>query len=147
MFKQKNIEQNFFIKFVGLLSRKGSKSKAKKIVAYTFAKLQHTLKKPLSLLLIRVWRKLDVFVEARKIRVRRNYHCVPFMVTLQRRILLALKWILNSALLNKTKSTLALKLYHEILLVENNGESAAFGFKASNNSSAQSNRANMHYRW
>ena len=39
MFKQKNIEQNFFIKFVGLLSRKGSKSKAKKIVAYTFAKL------------------------------------------------------------------------------------------------------------
>lgn len=147
MIKQKKIEQNFFNKFVGLLARQGGKSKAKKIVIKTFAKLHNTLKTPLSLLLIRVWKKLDVFVEARKVRIRRNYHWVPFIVSMHRRILLALKWILMSALLSKKKLPLSLKLYNEILLIEKGGESEALSLKNKNNLSAQSNRSNMHYRW
>lgn len=147
MIKQIQIEQNFFNKFVGLLSRKGCKSKAKKIVIKTFAKLHNTLKTPLSLLLIRVWKRLDVFVEARKVRIRRNFHWVPFMVSVHRRILLALKWILMSALVNKKKLPLSLKLYNEILLIENGGESEALNLRNQNNVSAQANRSNMHYRW
>lgn len=147
MLKQRKIEQNFFNKFVRLLARKGCKSKAKKIVIKTFSKLHTTLKTPLSLLLIRVWKRLDVFVEARKVRIRRNYHLVPFIVSMQRRILLALKWILMSALVNKKKLPLSLKLYNEILLIENGGESEALNLRNKNNLAAQANRSNMHYRW
>ena len=142
-----NIEQNFFNKFVSLLSRKGSITKAKLVVTLTFKKLKKRFKQPLSLLLIRAWKKLDVFVESRKVRVRRNFHWVPFTVSVKRRILLALKWILTSALQSKKKIPLSSKLYHEILLVEKGLDSDAFKLKALNNASAQSNRANMHYRW
>jgi len=144
---KKNIEQNFFIKFVNLLSRTGSKTKAKRIVTTTFTKLKKRFSCPLQLLLIRAWKRLDVFVEARKVRIRRNFFVVPFTVTVQRRILLALKWIVNAALLNKKKLPLSIKLYNEIVIIQKGQKSEALKLKAVNNASAQSNRSNMHYRW
>ncbi len=147
MQKYNNIEKNFFNKFVSVLSKKGSQSKAKSIVVCVFSELQLTLKTPLSLLLVKAWKRLDVYVECRKVRIRRKYFNIPFIVTAQRRILLALKWIVSTALLNTKNISLAKKLYNEFLILNTEKESEVLKLKTLNNEAAQANRANMHYRW
>jgi|JI91814CRNA_FD_contig_91_239819_length_1218_multi_7_in_0_out_0_2 small subunit ribosomal protein S7 len=143
----KNIEQSFFNRLVGVLAKKGSTFKAKKVVVKVFTQLKNELNKPLNLLLIQAWRRLDVFVECRKVRVRRKFINVPFLVSNRRRVSLALKWIVNTALSNKKKISFTKKLYHEFLVLNTKEESEAFKLKNLNNETAKANRANMHYRW
>ncbi len=140
-------ETYLYKKFLGLLLKNGCKSKAKKILDKAFLILLKITKKSFSYLLALIFIKLNVFVEAREIKIRQNKYFVPFPLTLKRRYYLIIKWILKAILLNKQKQSMVKKIVSEFLLIYRNLSSKTFEYKKINNTNAYLNRSNMHYRW
>jgi ribosomal protein S7 len=85
-------KKNLYYKFLGVLTKKGNKNAAKKILDNTFLKLSLTTNKMLQKLFLQVFIKLNSFVEVKSVRVRRASHMVPFSINLKRRSYLILKF-------------------------------------------------------
>jgi len=99
-------------------------------------------------LLINIFLNLNIFVEAKKVRIRRKSFIVPFTIQLKRRLYLIIKWFIQSIKLNKKKESLFLKIQNEILLIVNkNVNSKSLQIKKLNNTQLLSNRSNINYRW
>jgi len=143
--KKKKI--NLYQKFVGFLTKKGKKTKAKKILDSTFLKISKRVKKPLHKVMLRLFRNLNVFLEYKVIKKRKNKHIVPFSINLHRRAYLVLKWLIKAVHENKKKIPFSKKLINEILLIIGNKTSKATKLKATNNSQVLLNRSNIHFRW
>ncbi len=141
-------KKNLYYKFLGVLTKKGNKNAAKKILDNTFLKLSLTTNKMLQKLFLQVFIKLNSFVEVKSVRVRRASHMVPFSINLKRRSYLILKWILSSIKeeKNQQKST-SEKLYLELNDIIHNTASKALKKKKQNTLNAVKNRSNLHFRW
>jgi ribosomal protein S7 len=141
-------KKNLYYKFLGVLTKKGNKNAAKRILDATFLNLSLSTNKTLQKLFLQIFIKLNSFVEVKNVRVRRASHMVPFSINLKRRSYLILKWI-SSAIKedkNQQKST-SEKLYFELNDVIHNTASKALKKKRQNTLSAVKNRSNLHFRW
>lgn len=132
---------------LGFLIKKGNKNKAKKIMDEIFLTLSKKIRKPLCLILFKIFAKLNVFVESKIIRNKRSKYTVPFSITLRRRSYLIIKWLMQAAEENKKKIPISEKISLEILSLLENSSSRALKFKLLNNKQALLNRSNIHYRW
>lgn len=128
--------------------KKGLKDLLKLTIDKSFVNLNKNSKFLLKNLLIHLFSNLNIFVEAKKVRVRRKSFTVPFSIRFKRRLYLIIKWLIQAIKLNKKKESLFLKIQSEILLiVTKNMNSKSLQIKKSNNTLLLSNRSNINYRW
>jgi small subunit ribosomal protein S7 len=132
-------------KFVNRLMIGGKKSIAEKIFLQSLVLIQSgSNKNPIQVLMLAILNVKPV-VEIRSIRMRGANYQVPIPLQENRRISLAIKWIIESA--NKKKGNpMKIKLKDEIILAsKKQGESVKK--KISIHRLANANRAFVHYRW
>jgi len=143
------VKKNFFYaKFLGLLMKKGKKSKIKKFLDKILIKVARKTKIPVNFVLCSLFLKLNTFVELRKICSRRSFHLVPFNISFSRRSFLVLKWLIISIKEEKKRMSLVNKFVVEIhKVLKNSSQSKALKLKSLNNSQAFANKANIHFRW
>ena len=142
--------KSLYNKFLGVLIKKGNKKKAKKILNSSLSKVLKRIKIKkfrLNKILLVIFSKLNCFVEIRKIQRRKSTHLIPFPVKVERRIYLAIKWILFSINKNRLKIPLADKLAVEILKIMLGKNCQSIKEKESNLAQALKNKSNVHFRW
>jgi ribosomal protein S7 len=146
--KDKVFKNLFYVKFLGVLMKKGKKTKAKKILDTVLLKVSKKTKIPTNLVLYRVFYRLTTFVEVRRIHSRRSSFYVPFNVSFSRRVFLALKWIMLAVKMDKRKVNSVNKISVELFrVIKNLSTSESLRLKSLNNSQAFANKANIHFRW
>jgi small subunit ribosomal protein S7 len=148
--KQKNIignSKNLYSKFLGFLIKKGKKNVAKKTLDQAFNEVSIKTGFSLHFLLLKVFSKLNTFVEVRKIRIRRRSYIVPFSINTKRRSYLAIKWLVSAIAQDNRKVSMTEKLSNEIYKIVTDSPCKSLKTKEFNNSQAISNRSNIHYRW
>lgn len=141
------LKKNLYLNLLGFFIKKGKKLKSKKILDNVFLLLSKKTGFSFSYILFSIFLKLNIFVEAKKVRIKRRSYIVPFSISLKRRSYLITKWLMQSILQNKSKISTDKKLYQEILELLTEKTSKSLKMKALNNSQALDNRSNIHYRW
>ena len=146
---KKKIERNtsLYNKFWGFLVRKGNKVQAKIILDYAFFKVYRKTRYSREQALVKLFTKLNSFVEVKKVRVRRKFVLVPFPIRLRRRYYLVVKWIMQSVKNGNKKISLSERLTKEIINVLTKTKSKSKSLRQSNFSKALANKSNTHYRW
>lgn len=142
------VKKTLYTKLLGFLIKKGKKKKAKTILDRAFLTISSKTGLSIGYILLKVFLNLNTFVEARTIRVKRSSYIVPFSLSLKRRSYLIIKWLITASLLNKKRIPFVNKIQQEVLLIlKKHLSSQALKLKKINNSKANSNRANIHFRW
>jgi len=142
------VKKTLYTKLLGFLTKKGNKKKAKSILDKTFFTISSKTGLSISYILLKVFLNLNTFVEARSIRIKRSSYIVPFALPLKRRSYLIIKWLIMASLLNKKKVTFSTKIQQEVVLIlKKHVSSQALKLRKLNNNKANSNRANIHFRW
>lgn len=146
---KKKIEKgtSLYNKFWGFLVRKGNKVQAKIILDYAFFKVSKKTRYSREQSLVKLFIKLNSFVEVKKVRVRRKLILVPFPIRLRRRCYLVVKWIMQSVKNGDKKISLSERLTKEIINVLTKTKSKSKNLRQSNFSKALANKSNTHYRW
>jgi len=96
---------------------------------------------------LKIFLKLNTFVEIKKIRIRKSSYIVPFSINFKRRVYLITKWLLSSSKENNSSISFAEKLSLEIISIVKNSSSNSLKKKNTNISLAFANRSNIHFRW
>jgi ribosomal protein S7 len=144
----KKNNQGIFNKFIGIITKKGKKIKAKKIFLNALLKVRNELKLSSNLILLKIFTFLKTSVESKKIRVRRTFHLVPFPINKNRKTFLVAQWILFS-LKNKKNNTkmFSERLSYEIIKLLKGLKSNAKKNKKYNIIKSLQNKSNLHFRW
>jgi len=142
------VKKTLYTKLLGFLIKNGKKKKAKSILDKAFLSISTKTGLSISYILLKVFLNLNTFVEARTIKVKRSSYIVPFSLSLKRRSYLIIKWLIMASLLNKKRVTFVIKIQQEVVLIlKKHFSSQALKLKKLNNIRANSNRANIHFRW
>lgn len=144
--KKKN-NNMLYDKLVGMLTKKGDKEKAKTLLNKALLETSKECKYTPNLILEKIINKLKTSVEAKKIRIRRSLHFVPFPLKKERKLFIISKWLLLGAKHQNTKTTFAKKLNLEFTQLIKNKKSFSYKFKKQNISKALQNKSNNHFRW
>lgn len=139
--------KNLYDKFLGFLVKKGNKISAKLLLNEAFFKVSKKTGLSLSRILLKLFLKLNSFVEVKRIRVRRSSHLVPFSIRLKRRYYLTIKWLLQAVKEDTRKVSMSEKLFLEIANTIKKVPSRSVKLRNLNISQALANRSNIHYRW
>jgi small subunit ribosomal protein S7 len=138
---------HLYNKFVGFITKNGKKPKAKVILDLALFNVIQKLKIPLNKLLLKIFLKLNSYIEIKTIRIRKKIHFVPFPTNYKRRLYLVIKWIISATFEDKRKLNFSKKLSSEIYNLIKNKSSKSLKFKQNNFSKALVNRSNLHFRW
>ena len=141
------LRKNLYSKLLGFFIKKGKKVKSKKILDNAVFLVYKKTGFSFCYILYTLFLKLNIFVEAKKVRIKRRSVVVPFSISLKRRSYLVTKWLMQSVLQNEGRILTEIKLFEEILKVLTNSSSKSLKMKSLNNSQALANRSNIHYRW
>jgi len=132
-------------KLINYVMRRGKKNVARKLVYGAFDIIKEkTNKNPLDVFLKAV-NNVQPMIEVRSRRIGGATYQVPTEVRPERRIALALRWIINFARERKDKS-FANKLAAELIAAANN-EGAAIKKKEDTHRMAEANKAFAHFKW
>jgi small subunit ribosomal protein S7 len=145
-YKIKTKNDALFKKFVGLITKKGHKIRAKKIFLNVLLNVKKELKVPTNIVLLKMFIFLKTSVESKKIRVRRTFHLVPFPINKNRKTFLIAKWVLF-ALKTRNNKTVVEKLSLEIIKLLKNLKTGAKKNKRYNVIKSLQNKSNLHFRW
>jgi len=143
----KSKKVNLYSKFLGFLIKKGNKVVAKQILNSAFLIASKNTQLSLQLLLLKLFLKLNSFVEVKRVRIRRSSHVVPFAISFKRRLYLIIKWIMQAVHEDKRQISMEHKLAFEITNIIKNLPSKSLKIKEANILQALSNRSNAHFRW
>jgi small subunit ribosomal protein S7 len=132
-------------KLINYVMKRGKKNVARKLVYGAFDIIKEkTNKNPLEVFLKAV-NNVQPMIEVRSRRIGGATYQVPTEVRPERRIALALRWIINFARERKDKS-FANKLATELIAAANN-EGAAIKKKEDTHRMAEANKAFAHFKW
>lgn len=145
-----SFKKNFFKKIIGAFIKSGKKLQIKKQLNFAFQFLQQKTGYSFAYILNTLFIELNTFVEVRQIFIRKKMFFVPFFISVERRLFLAIKWFITS--LKKSTETVPFsqKFIQEFLLLlkfESGKEANSIDLKKNNDLLAIKNRANIHYRW
>ncbi len=134
-------------KFINYVMIDGKKSVAQRIVYNTLERLKKTSNNPLKTLHQAITNVAPNF-EVRPRRLGGASYLVPIEVSPQRKLFLALNWIIEAAKKrsNKEYHTFEEKLYQEILDAANN-QGEAVAKRLQTEKLAEANKAFAHLRW
>jgi small subunit ribosomal protein S7 len=139
--------KNLYNKFLGFLIKKGNKISARNILNNAFLVVSKKTGLSLHILLLKIFLKLNTFVEVKRVRVQRSSHLVPFSIRLKRRSYLIIKWLMQAIKEDNRKISMSEKLAFEISNTIKKSPSRSVKIRNLNISQALSNRSNIHYRW
>ena len=132
-------------KFINQVMRRGKKTIARKIVYKTFDIIKEKTKKdPLEIFNLAI-QNASPLLEVKPRRVGGATYQVPREVKGERRITLAMRWIINAAKSKKGRP-MREKLAEELISASNN-EGAAVRKKEDTHRMAEANRAFAHFAW
>lgn len=138
----------FYNSFIGYLTKKGNKRKAKKIVDSALLAVALEFNLPLRIVLTKILKNIGCSIELKSIRVRKNTNIVPVAINQKRKYYLTVKKIVNSLKQDIQKKSLTTKLISEftgILLLSSSNNSIKK--TQTELSDAISNKSNIHFRW
>jgi ribosomal protein S7 len=139
--------KNLYNNFLGFLIKKGNKIGAKNILTAAFLMVSKKTGYSLQALILKIFLKLNSFVEVKRVRVKRSSHLVPFSIRLKRRSYLIIKWLMQAVKEDTRKVSMSEKLFVEISNTIKKSPSRSVKLRNFNISQALSNRSNIHYRW
>lgn len=132
-------------KLINYVMKQGKKNVARKLVYGAFDLIREkTNKNPLDVFHKAV-NNVQPMIEVRSRRIGGATYQVPTEVRPERRIALALRWIINFARERKDKSFIN-KLASELIAASNN-EGAAIKKKEDTHRMAEANKAFAHFKW
>jgi len=134
-------------KLIGVLTKQGNKTAAVKIINSAFLKVSKNTTLSMNKILLKLFLKLNSFVEVKKVRVKRSFHLVPFQITLKRRSYLIIKWLLQVIKTDTRNISISDKLAFEIEQTLKSDNSKLLNLQTLNTTLALANRSNIHYRW
>lgn len=140
-------KKTLYNKLLGFLTKKGNKIGAVKLINSAFLKVSTTTKLSMNKILLKLFLKLNSFVEVKKVRVKRSFHLVPFQITLKRRSYLIIKWLIQAIKTDTRNISFSDKLAFEIENTLKTENSKSLNLKTLNTTLALANRSNIHYRW
>jgi small subunit ribosomal protein S7 len=132
-------------KFINQVMRKGKKTIAKKIVYGAFEILKEKTKKEPLEIFEKAINNTSPLLEVRPRRIGGATYQVPVEVKGERRITLAMRWIIEAAKSKKGRP-MKEKLAEELILAANN-TGAAVKKKEDTHKMAEANRAFAHFAW
>lgn len=148
---QRNIEPDFkynsvlVSKFINNVMTRGKKSTARKIVYGSFDILQEKTKQDPLEIFNQAMKNISPLLEIKSKRVGGANYQVPRPVSGDRRITLAIRWILEAAR-NKKGVPMAQKLAEELLAASKN-EGTAIKKKINTHKMAEANKAFARFAW
>ncbi len=132
-------------KFMNYLMLDGKKSAAEKIVYGAFDRIEDKVKRPPLELFREALDNVTPAIEVRSRRVGGATYQVPVEVRPDRKMALAMRWIINAAR-GRNETTMVDRLSGEILDASQN-RGAAVKKREDTHKMAEANRAFSHYRW
>ena len=148
-FKQKEIKPDpiynsiVVSKFINQLMKKGKKTIAKKIIYKTFENIKKETKKEPLEVFEKALENAAPLLEVKSTRVGGATYQVPKEVKGNRRLSLAMRWIINAAKAKKGKS-MEERLTHELIQAFNN-EGEVIKKRINTHKMAEANRAFAHF--
>jgi len=132
-------------KFINYVMRKGKKGRARKIVYDTFEILKEKTKKnPLDIFELAI-KNVSPSLEVRPKRIGGATYQVPMEVRPERKLALAMRWILGAAKSKKGRS-MKERLANELLEAAQ-GKGVAVKKKEDTHKMAEANKAFAHFAW
>jgi small subunit ribosomal protein S7 len=131
--------------FTNKLMRRGKKSIAERIIDKAFDVIEESEKRPPLEVFEQAVQNATPVVEVKPRRVGGATYQVPVDIRAERRLALALRWLLNSARARKGR-TMAERLAAELIDAAGN-QGATIKQKQDTHRMAEANRAFAHYRW
>ncbi len=132
-------------KFMNYLMLDGKKSAAEKIVYGAFDRIEDKLKRPPLELFKEAIDNVTPALEVRSRRVGGATYQVPVEVRPDRKLALAMRWIINASR-GRNETTMVDRLSNEIMdAAQNRG--ASVKKREDTHKMAEANRAFSHYRW
>jgi ribosomal protein S7 len=147
MLKNKNKNLNLYSKILGFITKKGKKVVARKLLSYSLFNVGLFFNKPIYYILLKFFKKINIFIETKIVKIKRSRYIVPFPINLNRRIYLIIKWLVFVISKNKERISFSKKFAKQIIAVYSNQKSEIINLKNLNISQAVLNRSNIHYRW
>ena len=132
-------------RFINRVMRGGKKSVAQKIVYEAFDKLEQETHRSGFEVFEQAMRNVTPTLEVKPRRVGGATYQVPVEVRSERRVSLAMRWIIGAAR-SQTGASMAERLYREVLEASR-GQGAAAKRREDLHRMAEANRAFVHYRW
>lgn len=132
-------------KFINYVMKNGDKTKARKIVYGSLENAEKKLGKPALEVLDQVIRNAGPEMELRSRRIGGANYQIPYPVNTERKITLALRWIIGAAHSKKGKA-MVVKLTQELIDAFNN-TGAAVKRKTDTHRMADANKAFAHFAW
>lgn len=132
-------------KFINYVMKNGDKTKARKIVYGSLENAEKKLGKPALEVLDQVIRNAGPEQELRSRRIGGANYQIPYPVNTERKITLALRWIIEAAH-SKKGQAMAIKLTQELIDAFNN-TGAAVKRKTDTHRMADANKAFAHFAW
>jgi len=140
-------KQNLYNNLLGFLIKKGNKIGAKTVIHEAFLKLSKQTGLSNQRLLFKLFKRLNTFVEIKKVRKKRSFHLVPFSITFKRRSYLVIKWLMEAVHQDSRRISTGEKLFDEIKTTLLARSSKSLKIRNQNISQALLNRSNIHFRW
>jgi small subunit ribosomal protein S7 len=131
--------------FVNKLMRNGKKSLAERIVYRALTEIEEKERRDPIEVFEQAVRNATPIVEVKPRRVGGATYQVPVDIRAERRLALALRWLLHSTHARRGRS-MAERLAAELIDAANN-QGATIKRKADTHRMAEANRAFVHYRW
>ncbi|MFN7088297.1 MAG: 30S ribosomal protein S7 [Candidatus Paceibacteria bacterium] len=132
-------------RFINQVMRKGKKTKAQKIVYGAFEKIKQDTKTDPLVVFEQAIKNVSPLLEVRSRRIGGANYQVPVEVRGERRITLAMRWILQAARSRQGKP-MHIKLAEELIAASKN-EGAAIKKKLDTHRMAEANKAFAHFAW
>ena len=132
-------------KFINQVMRRGKKTIARKIIYLAFDIIKEKTKKDALEVFDLAIKNASPFLEIKAKRVGGATYQVPREVKGDRRVTLAMRWIIRAAKLKKGKP-MRIKLAEELIAAAKN-EGAAIKKKEDTHRMAEANRAFAHFAW
>jgi len=140
-------KKDLYSHLLGFLTKRGSKVLSKKIVDRAFFQVSKKLNLSTDLILLKIFTKLNTYIEIKKVKRGRSSHIVPFAVVSHRRYYLAFNFLMSCVFDNKKQIPFYKKLESEIFDLLTKKYSLSLKKKESNIQFAIKNKSNLHYRW
>lgn len=134
-------------KFIGLFLKKGKKLKTQKLLNKVFTKVATSNNISKHVLLLKVFSRLNTFVEIREIGSYKGKNLVPFLQTENRRMYYMIKFLLSSINEDSRRISFVDKLSLELNGILNGLNTRSMQKRQKVLSDVSSNRSNAHYRW
>lgn len=140
---------NLYFLFLNIIFKNGKKQITELFVSKVLKKIIFLKRTNINIILIKLFKKLNLRVEVRKVRHRKRTTIIPFYITYKRKFSSTFRWFINftKKTSKKFKVSFFYQLFYEIFKIISGNDSQVLKHITANNNLAFKFRSNANYRW